>query len=140
MSIGLYWFDLQILHLNHHQAESIHQPFMVIMDVAMILMVWYVGRCYVDWQADKKHNLGLHYSGQLVFGIYLMQTIMLTILAGMLRLINWPSWVYLFLTPITFCSVFGGTYLLVAMVSRSTILRPLVGLKLTNDEGKLKSY
>lgn len=138
MTIGLYQFNLRGLHFRHHQSESIHQPFMVLMDVVMILAVWWFSRwwtkhdrCLTDWQ---------HYSGQLVFGIYLMQTILLTLLAGGLRLTEWPSWVYLIITPVTFSFVFGGTYMLAVLLDRSIILRPLVGLTLSNDRRQFKSY
>lgn len=142
MTIGLYWFNLHVLKLSHHQAESIHQPFMVIMDVMVILLVWWLSRCCIKWINHKQQtylNYWVHLSGQFAFGIYLMQTIMLTILAGLLRLTNWPSWLYLILTPIAFGLVFGGTYLLVGLVDRSVLLRPVIGLQIS-DQKQVKSY
>ncbi|WP_137597692.1 acyltransferase [Paucilactobacillus kaifaensis] len=138
MTIGLYQFNLQVLHFGHHQSESIHQPFMMLMDVIMILAVWWISR----WYANSRQQLRswLHYSGQVSFGIYLMQTIMLGVLAGVLRLTTWPSWVYLVVTPVAFSIVFVGTYLLVVLLDRSTMLRPLVGLEFSKTKRQFKSY
>lgn len=139
MSVGLYWFNLQWLHLSHHQSESIHQPFMVVMDVLVILMIWWLSRGVVN-VFGARFSQQMHYAGQMAFGIYLMQTILLTALAGILRLTAWPNWVYLVLTPIAFGLVFSGTYLLAKLMDHTRLLRPLIGLELNDANRQLNSY
>lgn len=137
-TIGLYWFNLTTLGLSHHQAESIHQPFVMVMDVAVIVALLWLSRKVI--QASLISPTRIHWYAQMAFGMYLTQTIFLTGLAGGLRLTHWTSWWYLIMTPVAWCLVFWLTYLLVNVMARRSPLRQLVGLQLENENKMIKSY
>lgn len=136
-TIGLYWFNIHVLRFSHHKSESIHQPLVMLMDVMMITALFALSH----WLVPRVKYLNqIHFSGQMTFGIYLTQTIFLTGLAGLLRLTDWPSWVYLVTMPLAFALVFSVAYGFVAILSKGRLTRLLVGLKLENKNKMKKSY
>lgn len=137
-TIGLYWFNRDVLLRTNHQAQSIHQPFVALMDICVIMALLGVSQWLVQqhrWSLTRVHG-----TGQLVFGVYLTQSIFLTAMAGLLRLTNWPSWLYLGLMPLGFVVVMTATWQFVKMLSRYRWTRPLIGLQLDSENKMIKSY
>lgn len=137
-TIGLYWVNINVLGFANHDAQSIHQPFVVLLDVVTIMALlgvsqWGLRRSWVTIPV-------VHRLGQLTFGIYLTQSIFLTALAGLLRLTAWPSWVYLVIVPLCFVAVFGTILIWSYGLSRLKWTRSIIGLKLDSENKMIKSY
>lgn len=114
-TVGLYFFDMNILHLTLNKTMEIHQPYIMIYDIAMIVFVFWIGRRYAYW---REHGLNplidrfIHAGAKVSFGIYLVQTIPLTLLAFGLSRITLPSWGYLILLPLGYIAVAGVAFLI----------------------------
>ena len=114
-TVALFFGNQNILKLSMSATESVHQPFIFIYDVFMISFVFWIGRQYAH---ARNHGLpnwldrGIKNLSKVSFGIYLTQTIPLTLLYGILSLIKVPSIVMLLLLPFGYAFVLGGAFLI----------------------------
>jgi len=114
-TVALFFGNLNILKLSMGATESIHQPYIFIYDTFMIVFVFWIGRQYAharekalpQWLDRIIKNMS-----KVSFGIYLVQTIPLTLLYGILSFIKLPSIVTLLLLPVGYAFVLGGSFLI----------------------------
>lgn len=114
-TVALFFGNLKILKLSMGATESIHQPFIFIYDTFMIAFVFWIGRQY----AKAREKNFPHWLDRIVknmstvsFGIYLTQTIPITLLYGILSVIKLPSIVTLLLLPVGYAFVLGSAFLI----------------------------
>jgi len=114
-TVALFFGNLKILKLGMDATESIHQPYIFIYDIFMITFAFWVGRQYANarnkgfpqWLDRIIKNMS-----KVSFGIYLTQTIPITMLYGILSVIKLPSIVMLLLLPAGYAFVLGGAFLI----------------------------
>ncbi|WP_334351968.1 acyltransferase [Companilactobacillus sp. HBUAS56257] len=114
-TVLVFFGNQYILKLSISATQSIHQPFIFIYDTFMITFVFWIGRQYAHarqknlpaWLDQMIHNLA-----KVSFGIYLVQTIPIAILYGILSIINVPSYVMLLMLPLGYAFVLGGAFLI----------------------------
>ncbi|HJF86493.1 MAG TPA: acyltransferase [Companilactobacillus farciminis] len=114
-TVALFFGNINILHLSMSATLSIHQPFIFIYDTFMIVFVFWIGRQYAharnhgfpNWLEKIIKNMS-----KVSFGIYLVQTIPVTMLYGILSVIHLPSIVTLLLLPVGYAFVLGGSFLI----------------------------
>ncbi|KRK50869.1 Acyltransferase [Companilactobacillus kimchii DSM 13961 = JCM 10707] len=118
MAIGtvfLFFGNQNILKLSMSATESIHQPFIFIYDTFMIAFVFWIGRQYAHARNNglpKIIDRMVSNMAKVSFGIYLVQTIPITLLYGILSMIKVPSIVMLLLLPLGYAFVLGGAFLI----------------------------
>lgn len=118
MAIGtvfLFFGNQNILKLSMSATESIHQPFIFIYDTFMIAFVFWIGRQYAHARNNglpKIIDCMVSNMAKVSFGIYLVQTIPITLLYGILSMIKVPSIVMLLLLPLGYAFVLGGAFLI----------------------------
>lgn len=114
-TVALFFGNLNILKLSIGATESIHQPYIFIYDTFMITFVFWIGRQYAH---ARNRGLPMWFDriiknmSKVSFGIYLVQTIPLTLLYGMLSIVKLPSIVTLLLLPVGYAFVLGGAFLI----------------------------
>lgn len=114
-TVALFFGNLNILKLSIGATESIHQPYIFIYDTFMITFVFWIGRQYAH---ARNRGLPMWFDriiknmSKVSFGIYLVQTISLTLLYGMLSIVKLPSIVTLLLLPVGYAFVLGGAFLI----------------------------
>src|SRR5699024_3153692 len=94
---------LVILNLSNHAAHSAHQPYILVYALTMIAFVFYLGRKYAYWREHglwQQVDLLIKLGSKLSFGVYLVQTIPLTLLAYFLAQIQIAAWLLVVLTPL----------------------------------------
>lgn len=112
-TFGLYYFNVQVLGLTRHYAELIHQPYLMIYASFMVATVFLLSLEYAKrrsrpgWQPAARF-IGL--SSKISFGIYLAQSLSLTVLTKLLAYVHLPSWGMLALTPIAYLFALGMTW------------------------------
>ncbi|WP_246013798.1 acyltransferase [Companilactobacillus suantsaicola] len=114
-TVLVFFGNQYVLKLSMSATQSIHQPFIFIYDTFMIVFVFWIGRQYAHarqknlpaWLDKTIHNLA-----KVSFGIYLVQTIPIAILYGILSIINVPSFVMLLMLPLGYAFVLGGAFLI----------------------------
>lgn len=112
-TIAYYAWNRGILGLTHTAAVSPHQPYMLVYDSLMIVFVFWIGKCYAYWRQHGIWNWFEKFvrnGAKVSFGIYLDQTIGLTILSGLLSLINIPDWALLLLIPLGYIFVIAISF------------------------------
>lgn len=136
-TIGLYFFDINVLHLSVTKAEEVHQPYIMVYDIVMIAFVFWLGRRYAYWRthgSPQKVDQFIHNGAKVSFGIYLIQTIPLMMLAGVLKLISLPSWGYLLLVPLGYAGVIAVSFMISMICMKVYPLGILIGRKQTRKE------
>ncbi len=131
-TLGLYWFDTAVLNLGQHRANLIHQPYMLIYAFFTISLVIIVSLKYAAhrtepaWQPFAK-AVGL--SSKVSFGIYLVQTIPLTILSQVLAALKnvVSPGLILGLLPIGYLFVLGTSWLIAFALMKIPPFGVLVG-------------
>ncbi|WP_296111780.1 acyltransferase [uncultured Limosilactobacillus sp.] len=116
-TLVLYQYNVQVLHLNRHYANLIHQPYLMFYASFMILTIIALSQQYAqrrqlpNWQPFTK---AVDLSSKLSFGVYLTQTASLSLLAGLLGLIknNVSSWELIILLPFGYLIALGGAWLI----------------------------
>lgn len=114
-TIGLYFFDINVLHLTLAKALEVHQPYLMVYALVMISTVFWVGRRYAY---HRQHGLSpkidwiIRMGAKVSFGVYLVQTIPLTILKLGLAQTHLPSWGYVLLLPVGYAFVAIGSFLI----------------------------
>ncbi|MFD1670752.1 acyltransferase [Agrilactobacillus yilanensis] len=114
-TVGLFFFNLNVLNLSFSATESVHQPFILLYDVFMIATVFWVGRQYAKARENGFApwlDRGIKNISKVSFGIYLVQSLPLFLLYGILDLVTLPAWVLLLLFPLGYVFVLGGAYLI----------------------------
>ncbi len=112
-TVGLFFFDIDFLHLSMAATMSVHQPYMLIYDVFMIAFVFWVGLRFAYW---RQHGLWpwvdrwVHNVAKVSFGLYLVQTIPLAMLAFILAQISLPAWAMLLCLPIGYAFVIAVAF------------------------------
>lgn len=114
-TVGLFYFDQKVLKLSMSGTLSIHQPFIFVYDVAMIALVFWIGRQYAharnnglpNWLDRMIKNLS-----KVSFGLYLVQSLPVLTLYGILSLFSVPSWVMLLMLPLGYAFVLGVAFLI----------------------------
>jgi peptidoglycan/LPS O-acetylase OafA/YrhL len=114
-TLGLYYFNVNVLGLTRHYAELIHQPYLVIYARFMVATVFSLSLGYAKrrtrprWQPFAKF---VSLSSKISFGIYLTQSIMLTLIAEFLTKVTLPDWAWLVSAPLVYIVALGGTWLI----------------------------
>lgn len=116
-TLGLYQYNVQVLHLNRHYANLIHQPYLMFYASFMILTIIALSQQYAqhrqepNWQPFTK---AVDLSSKLSFGVYLTQTASLALLAGCLGLIqnHLSSLSLLMLLPFGYLIALGGAWMI----------------------------
>ncbi|MFC6169782.1 acyltransferase [Loigolactobacillus jiayinensis] len=112
-TVVYYAWNRNWLGLSHTAAVSPHQPYMLIYDTLMIIFVFWIGKCYSYW---RQHGVWTWFEkfvrngAKVSFGIYLDQTIGLTLLSGLLSLISVPDWALLLLIPVGYIFVVAVSF------------------------------
>lgn len=112
-TIGLYYFNQRVLQLSFVKTESIHQPYMLFYASSMVATVFLIGLHYVKikQQLSAKVTDKISLIAKISFGLYLAQTIPLTILKGLLSQADFlPAWVILCLLPLGYAFVWLGSF------------------------------
>ncbi|MDE3316090.1 acyltransferase [Lacticaseibacillus zeae] len=112
-TIGLYVFNKQILGMTHSAAVSPHQPYMLVYDVVMIAFVALLGQKYATWHAKQPKHWFARLVGngaQVSFGVYLCQTIALSLLSGVLGLLHLSNLTLMLLLPVGYLGILGGSF------------------------------
>ncbi|BAN75350.1 MULTISPECIES: acyltransferase family protein [Lacticaseibacillus] len=112
-TIGLYVFNKQILGMTHSAAVSPHQPYMLVYDVVMIAFVALLGQKYATWHAKQPTHWFACLVGngaQVSFGVYLCQTIALSLLSGVLGLMHLSNLTLLLLLPLGYLGILGVSF------------------------------
>ena len=116
-TLGLYYYNTQILHLSRHYANLVHQPYIMIYASMMILSIISLSLKYADNRTKPQmqffaNAVGL--SSKLSFGVYLTQTAALSALAGILGILSnvLASWQILLLLPSGYLFVISGSWLI----------------------------
>lgn len=114
-TVPYYFWNRDVLGYAHSYAVSPHQPYMFVYDTFMILTVFFIGLKYADW---RKHGIPkgvetfVKNGSKVSFGIYLDQTIGLTILGYLMPFLHLPDWGYLVLIPVGYALVLGISFAL----------------------------
>ncbi|ERL63961.1 acyltransferase [Schleiferilactobacillus shenzhenensis] len=114
-TIGLYAFNRLVLGMSHTAAVSPHQPYMAVYDVLMIMTVFWLGRRYAAWrQTTSRHGWDrlIQNGAKVSFGIYLCQTIAVSLLGGALGALNLSDGALLLLLPAGYMFVLGLSFLI----------------------------
>ena len=112
-TIGLYVFNKQILGMTHSAAVSPHQPYMLVYDVVMIAFVALLGQKYATWHAKQPTHWFARLVGngaQVSFGVYLCQTIALSLLSGVLGLMHLSNLTLMLLLPLGYLGILGVSF------------------------------
>lgn len=112
-TIGLYVFNQQILGMAHSAAVSPHQPYMLVYDVVMIVFVALLGQKYASWHAKHPTHWFARLVGngaQVSFGVYLCQTIALSLLSGVLELMHLSNLTLMLLLPLGYLGILGVSF------------------------------
>ncbi|KRK11773.1 Acyltransferase [Lacticaseibacillus zeae DSM 20178 = KCTC 3804] len=112
-TIGLYVFNKQILGMTHSAAVSPHQPYMLVYDVVMIAFVALLGQKYATWHAKQPKHWFARLVGngaQVSFGVYLCQTIALSLLSGVLGLLHLSNLTLMLLLPVGYLGILGVSF------------------------------
>ncbi|KRL49702.1 acyltransferase family protein [Levilactobacillus spicheri] len=110
-TVGLYFGNQNVLHLSRAATFSVHQPLIFVYDVFMISLVFWIGLQYA-----RVRQRGLpgwidrlvQAFSKVSFGIYLVQSLPLFALYGILGLLHVPAWGLLLLLPVGYLFVLGG--------------------------------
>lgn len=114
-TVGLYFFDIDVLHLSLAKTLEVHQPYLMVYALVMIAFVFWLGRRYAYQRA---HGLSprvdwiIRMGAKVSFGVYLVQTIPLTLLKLILAQTNFSSWVYVILLPLGYALVAASSFLI----------------------------
>jgi hypothetical protein len=113
-TVGLYFFNQNVLQLSFSRTEIVHQPYIMVYALCMVACVFILGKKYAAYREqgmpvrlDKLIKL----ASKISFGLYLSQTIPLMMLYGILGKINYlAGWQLLLLLPIGYAFVWGASF------------------------------
>ncbi len=87
-TIGLYFFNVDVLHLSLNKAEEVHQPFIFIYDVVINGYIIWIGLRYADL---RQHGLPkavtwfVANGAKISFGIYLSQALPILLVGNLVE-------------------------------------------------------
>ncbi|MDN2452255.1 acyltransferase [Lactobacillus sp. UCMA15818] len=115
-TLVLFYFNWYVLKLGQHYTELVHQPYLMIYASLMICTVWCLSLSYASHRTKprwKKFAKFVSLSSKLSFGVYLTQTIGLTLLAYILLNIKGylNEWILFLLLPVGYLVVLGTSWL-----------------------------
>lgn len=130
-TIGLYFYNQNILQLDLQHTQIVHQPYIMFYALAMISAVFLIGLKYADVRKNRLNPAIDHFirlGAKLSFGIYLVQTIPLLLLNGILTYLDkLPSWVLLILLPLGYLFVLGSSFFISWLCYRVAPFGLLIG-------------
>lgn len=115
-TIGLFFYNQNILHLSMAKTEIVHQPYIFIYDIVIISWVVSLGLLYAE-----KRQAGclpawvepfISLGAKIAFGIYLSQTATLSVLRWVIKLLPVSGWGLVALFPIGWVFTVAITFLL----------------------------
>lgn len=138
-TILLYQGDITILGLSEAAAHSPHQPYILIYALCMIAFVFWLGRKYAY---SRSNGLWpwldhlVHLGAKLSFGIYLAQTIPISILAEFLSWAQLSNATLMVLGPILYLLAAALAFLIAWIIYKVPPFGILIG---RSNSQKLKS-
>lgn len=111
-TVGLFFGDQNVLKLSAKATFSVHQPYIFIYDIFMLSFVFWLGLQYAK---ARQHGLPdwldriIKAFSKVSFGVYLVQSLPLFALYGLLGLVHLPAWAVLALLPVGYLFVFSGS-------------------------------
>lgn len=130
-TVGLYFFNRNILHLSFSRTELVHQPYIMLYALFMVATVFLSGRIYAQKRTAGLNPVFDHFvnlGAKVSFGVYLSQTIPLLLLYGMLHYLNnLPAWLLLLLLPVGYLLVAGGSFFIALFCYRVSPFGFLIG-------------
>lgn len=130
-TIAVFGINRSVLDRTIDQAQNVHQPFVLFYAVVVIAWAMTIGMSYA--QARESNRLpkwvvnAVSFGSKISFGMYLSQTVILTILSALLSRLSVDSWMLLATVPVSLLVVFGLTYLLSGVLYRTPKLGVLAG-------------
>ncbi|MFD1432314.1 acyltransferase [Lacticaseibacillus yichunensis] len=112
-TVPYYFWNRLVLDRTHSAAVSPHQPYMLIYDTMMIIFVFWLGQRYADWRKNgipRWFETFVKNGAKISFGIYLDQTIGLTILRALLAQVTLSDTALLVLIPFGYLLVLGISF------------------------------
>ena len=131
-TLALYHFNVAVLHLPQHNANLIHQPYMffyavfVISSIIIICLKYTDNRTKPTWRWFSRL---VEKAAKVSFGIYLLQTIPLLFLTGILNSLKTQlsSSVLLALLPVGYFFVLGISWLIAEFCLKVPPFGALIG-------------
>lgn len=116
-TFGLFYINWYVLKLGEHYTELVHQPYLMIYASLMICSVWCLSLAYAKRRTKPswaKFEKFVSLSSKLSFGVYLTQTVGLTLLAYILLYVKnyLNEWALFLLLPIGYLIVLGTSWLI----------------------------
>lgn len=114
-TFGLFYFNMFVLKLSRHYVELIHQPYLGVYSSFMVVTTFMLSLEYAkrrtrpSWQWFSSF---VSLSSKISFGVYLLQTVALTALAGILDVLNLSDWELIAAIPFAYIFALGSTWLL----------------------------
>ncbi len=106
-------YNESFLGLDGGAAVSPHQPYMLVYDTMMIILVFWIGKAYAYW---REHGIWpwletfIKNGAIISFGIYLDQTLGLNVLSRFLTIVHAPDWVFFIALPVGYLFVIGFSF------------------------------
>lgn len=115
-TVGLFFYNQNILHLSMSATEIIHQPYIFIYDIFIISWVVSLGLLYAQKRREgmlwKWVEPVVSLGAKIAFGIYLSQTLTLALLNGIIGLLPTKGWGLVALFPLGWILTVVLTFLL----------------------------
>ncbi len=115
-TVGLYFFNQNVLHLSLARTQLVHQPYIMLYALIMIATVFLLGLKYANLRTtrlDPEVDHFIKLGSKVSFGIYLVQTIPLLLLNGILSYLDYlPAWFLLLLLPLGYLLVGAGSFMI----------------------------
>lgn len=135
-TILIYQGDINILGLSEDAAHSPHQPYILFYALCMIAFIFWLGRKYA-----YSRNKGLwpwldhliHLGAKLSFGIYLVQTIPIAILAEFLSQMQLSNVTLMILGPILYLLVAALAFIIAWIIYKVPPFGILIGRSNSKD-------
>lgn len=112
-TVPYYFWNRNVLGFAHSYAVSPHQPYMFVYDVLMILTIFWIGLKYSDWRQHgmpARLDQWVKNGAKVSFGIYLDQTIGLTLLRWILAQTHLSDWGYFAAIPLGYVFVLAVSF------------------------------
>lgn len=125
-----YFYNLDILKLSYSKAYEVHQPLIVIYSLIVIANIFYVGYRYdkiVKNGQQQKIVSFISKAQKIAFGLYLTQTIALSILQELITFIPDTAWYIWLLWPLATACVIGFSGALCWILYNTPVAHYLIG-------------
>ncbi len=125
-----YFYNIYILKLSYNKAYEVHQPLIVVYALIVISNIFYVGYLYDRFVKNNKHPKLIAFVSKAqknAFGLYLTQTIALSILRMMIIPIPNGSWDIWLIWPLATIFVIGFSGALSWILDNTPIAHYVIG-------------